>query len=220
MTRRSARMGIVLAGIAAGLASRPASAAMLRLDSRGLLLGANDVDVDGVLYDVTFASSPCDALPGSIPGSIAWDCGDLTFSDGPSAAAAGQALLDQVLVDGPAGAFDSSPEFVNGCQTFGRTDSCYIMIPYGVDSGAFLNSILLVASVLNASPSFPDPDGVTTYPYEILQPIHLAVPITSVEFRLASAAPEPSMLLLLGVSCLALGLRRRRGGHRPRRASP
>jgi hypothetical protein len=197
------------------LASRPVNAAILRLDPRGILQGADRVDVDGVLYDVSFAASSCDGV-GTPSGGLTWDCPDLPFGDALSATAAGQALLDQVFVDGPAGLFDSNPTLTAGCGLFGDTDLCQVFIPYGVEDGALPDSVLLVASVSNTAPRNASPDGILTFPFEILTPTRLAVARTSAEFRLSVAASEPSMLLLLSAGWIGLALESRRRQARAR----
>ncbi len=81
----------------------------------GTLFGATDVDVNGILYDVSFEDGICaDLYNGCDQNS------DLPFSnptnDGTLGLAANLALLNQVFIDSPLGAFDSDPTLTNGCQ--------------------------------------------------------------------------------------------------------
>lgn len=79
----------------------------------GELVGASNVVVDGVGYDVSFVDGSCVSLFG------APDCQSIAYPFGtlPNAQAAGQALLDQVFIDGPAGDFDSAPHLTAGCDS-------------------------------------------------------------------------------------------------------
>ncbi len=87
-------------------------AATLQIDdTTGQLLGADGVDVDGVLYDVDFLEGSCAAL---FNGCDASD--DFTFSTEVTALAAASALQAQVFLDGPAGMFNSVPSLTNGCE--------------------------------------------------------------------------------------------------------
>lgn len=80
----------------------------------GILMGASDVDVNGVLYDVQFLDGTCEGL-----FSECDDNSDFTFSnplnDGAQINAAMTALLEQVFLDSPLGAFDTNPALINGC---------------------------------------------------------------------------------------------------------
>ena len=113
-------------GMVVAMAVSPASAATLIVDGAGRLIGAADVDVGGTLYDVEFADGSCTSL---FDGCDSID--DFTFVTQAEATAAAQALLDQVLVDGPAGQFDSVPSQVAGCA--GATSvlsGCAFLIPF------------------------------------------------------------------------------------------
>ncbi len=90
----------------------------------GQLLGASNVDVGGTLYDVDFVDGTCVALFGGCDVS-----GPFIFSTQASRTMAAQALLDQVFVDGPLGAFDSTPDLTNGCEF---ADHCEVRIPSGI----------------------------------------------------------------------------------------
>ena len=87
------------------------AAATLRIDEEGLLLGAQDVLVAGVLHDVEFVSGRCIDL-----FSFCNEAEDFLFQSESAADAAASALLEQVLVDGPLGNFDSDPARMAGCN--------------------------------------------------------------------------------------------------------
>lgn len=84
---------------------------VLNVDPAGVLLGAKGVDVGGVLYNVEFKDGTCADLYNGCNAAS-----DFPF-DNLTALVAGQALLDQVLLDGPQGNFDSNPALTQGCTT-------------------------------------------------------------------------------------------------------
>ena len=77
----------------------------------GELQGASGVDVGGVLFDVSFLDGTCISVFDGCD-----DVSDFTFQSQADAALAGQALLDQVFVDGAQGNFDSQPELTRGIE--------------------------------------------------------------------------------------------------------
>jgi len=98
----------------------------------GALMGATGVDVNGILYDVSFVDGTCIGLFNSCNENT-----DFPFTNPDDLnndvllRAAMQALLDQVFIDSQLGAFDSQPELMNGCNISG----CAIGTPLWV-SGA------------------------------------------------------------------------------------
>lgn len=93
--------------------------------SGGLLTGASGVVVNGGTYDLSLRVGSCLELFSGCD-----DASDFTFSGMGAAAAASQALLDQVLVDGaPEGDFNSMLDHVPGCVS--PAAICRIMTPYG-----------------------------------------------------------------------------------------
>lgn len=98
----------------------------------GQLIGASGVEVDGAYYHVEFTDGTCIALFNGCD-----ELSDFTFQSPTTASAAGQALLDQVFVDGPFGLFDSNPALVAGCEE----TSCSTYIPYlSIEGVVFLSS--------------------------------------------------------------------------------
>ncbi len=87
----------------------------------GQLVGASGVDVDGALYNVQFVDGSC--------VSVFYGCevSDFDFQTQALAVLATQALLDQVLLDGPLGLFDSDPELTAGCSDL---SVCTVFIPF------------------------------------------------------------------------------------------
>lgn len=84
------------------------SALTLNVADNGQLMGASGVEVLGNFYDVEFVDGSCNSLFSG--------CTDFTFSDAHAADLASYALLDQVLLDGPHGYFDSDVQLTNGLE--------------------------------------------------------------------------------------------------------
>ena len=103
----------------------------------GELIGARNVDVGGVLYDVSFESLSCVELFDGCD-----EASDFAFSTFQDARAASIALNNQVFFDGPLGDFDSNPELTRGitrsrgimATIFGFSET-----PGGVDYSNFEN---------------------------------------------------------------------------------
>jgi len=139
----------VLASV--GLALLCATAALgasTSIVANGVLLGAQHVMVAGSAYTVMFTDGSCIQIFANC------DPSQFAFHDFDSAKLAGQALLDQVLMDGPSGAFRSDPGKVAGCEEaegplFER--ECTIVTPFAIDSGIVSGSnaidVMTVASV-------------------------------------------------------------------------
>ena len=106
------RLSLILIPLTALLlASTPAFAMPTLVVNSGILEGATGVDVGGTDYDVTFMDGTCiDLFNGCDAVS------DFTFQTQAAAAQAATALLSSVLVDGPAGNFDTQPNLTLGCD--------------------------------------------------------------------------------------------------------
>ena len=103
----------------------------------GKLVGASNVNVGGVLYDVEFVEGTCISV---FNGCDSAD--DFTFSDLAAVNVASQALVDQVFLDGVAGSFDSDPTSTFGCTnaTVGSVQTPYFLVDVdNVSVGIALN---------------------------------------------------------------------------------
>lgn len=109
-------------------------AATLLTDSNNELIGANNVDVSGVLYDVEFIEGTVPGVFGVVPVLVA--------TTQAEAGSFSQALLDQVFINIPLGNFDLTPSLTKGCEIF-FTDSCYAYTPYSQNSAT---SVLAVGA--------------------------------------------------------------------------
>jgi hypothetical protein len=98
-----------------------ASAASLIVDGSGQLLGARDVNISGILYEVQFRDDTFTNIFGDASG--------LDANSEAEARLFGQALIEQVFVDSASGLFDTDPELINGCE---NTNSCEVLIPFSV----------------------------------------------------------------------------------------
>ncbi len=131
----------IFIGLAAlGLLTTATEAAILNVDANGQLRGARNVEIGGSLFDVTFVDGTCfDAFGNCEQQDFDFSAQTSPFlttssviiisPNPPNATAANQAagaLLEQVLINTSAGAFDSQPELTHGC-----TDGlvCEIIIP-------------------------------------------------------------------------------------------
>jgi hypothetical protein len=171
-------------------------ASTIIVDASGILVGAEDVNVNGTLYDVTFVEGTCASVFG------ACDLAHFTFTDSLQATLASQALLDQVFLDGPSGQFDSDLALTFGCGE--ASVQCSALTPYG-DS-----PVLVIALAANRSPGYSD----TTFT-SILGTDHDtstdggSVGSVFVKWSLVSVPDGIGTIGLLGVSVLSmLALRR------------
>lgn len=129
--RATARFGILLASAALALSAGAADAATLTVDANGILTGATGVIVNGKSYTVSFVDGDCAAAYGSCTAA-AFD-----FTTESDAHAAAQALLDQVLIDSPAGNFDTTDiTRVLGCAV---AMQCNSMVAYELHPAYFNN---------------------------------------------------------------------------------
>jgi hypothetical protein len=163
----------------------------------GILTGATNVDVGGSFYDVVFVDGTCAA--------VFTGCDDPTDFIFPqaTAAAASQALLDQVFLDGPLGQFDSNPNLTFGCS---GTFVCQALTPYSV-SGATMSA----GDAMNYDTSGFGIDGAGV----IGTPnVDLSLTGAKVFAKWTAAAPtpvpEPATVTLLGLGLTAVVTSRRR----------
>ena len=187
-----------LLGVVAGAAcaflmiwggSNSAHAAAVQIVSGGQLTGAQNVDVNGTLYDVTFEDGTCIALFGGCD-----QLSDFTFTSLSTAEAAAHALLDQVFLDTGSGDFDSNPSLTNGCTS---TYGCTVGIPYSVSS-------FLVAGANNYSSSSGVSDSVLNFSnFDKSNDLSDAGDRTYALFS-PSAVPVPGGLVLFGSGLIGL----------------
>ena len=107
-----------------------ASAATLIVDGDGQLIGARDIPISGVLYEVEFRDDTFTNLFGDASG--------LDAQSETEARSLGQALIDEVFVDSASGLFDTDPELINGCE---NTNSCEVLIPFAVNGSLATNVV-------------------------------------------------------------------------------
>ena len=135
------------------------NAAILNV-SNGLLIGAQDVLVDGINYDVDFVEGSCaDVFSGCDEPT------DFFFVTRNEAENAAQALLDQVFIDGPQGNFDSTITSIFGCEQ--ATVVCVGVVTYqfglfgGEQPGGLTTDVVLYARNFEVGSSSDNVGGVT-----------------------------------------------------------
>ncbi|MEM8624706.1 MAG: hypothetical protein AAGG47_14425 [Pseudomonadota bacterium] len=189
---------------AAALLAAPAQGATLVTSGSGntlTLLGATGVDVDGVLFDVSFEDGTCIALFDGCDAP-----GDFAFTTVGAARIAAQALLDQVLID----VFDDIPSRTRGCDDVGL---CGILVPYEFrvrDAGFFLLEEFLFAEALNRDDGSMTSgvDQVRTGFEDVDEDLAQSMTSALAVFTPAAAAvvplPAAGWLLLAGIGSLGL----------------
>lgn len=178
----------IIATFLASVAFNTTAAVSLNV-TNGILMGANNVDVDGVLYNVEFTD---DDTTATMPPSTSFD-----------ARAASQALLDHVLV----GEFDDKTHLTNGC---GFDGFCMISTISSVDS---LDTFEYVVWNYGGAIYGTVPDEIfTAINMTSAASNNLSGGYTHTNARwTVTAVPEPSSVALLLVGGLtALGFSRRK----------
>ena len=191
----------LLAAGALALSAGSVSAATLIVDGNGILTGATGVTVGSNTYNVTFADGNCTSVYGGACSTSYFD-----FTNAADATSAGQALLDQVYLDGPQGNFDTVTNKIFGCSYSG---GCLTNIAYATNS-----SNALIARVSNT----PNETGdtVTTTTYNAAHTTANDVNINYARFIFTGAAvsdvPEPATWALMvgGFGMIGAAMRRQR----------
>ena len=196
---KSIFLSLALAASALVLPISKAQASPILITDNGQLLGADNININGSIFDVRFVDGVCADLFGGICSRS-----NFTFqsqADGISAAAA---LVDQIFNTVAGSPFDIDPELIFGCT---NTISCQILIPINIFPGLLLNS-----AVVGNSNGPGAGAGATT---NIRTGDSLALDtrrvFASFTPSISASVPEPSIIFILLGGVFGLWMKRRQG---------
>ncbi len=199
---RPGHLAAAVIAVCVGVMSGTASAAAVLNVVGGQLTGAQNVQIGNALYDVQFVDDSCINIFNGCD-----DVSDFDFDNAVDAVAAGQALLDQVLLDGPEGPFDSDPTATSGCAD---AFNCFVFIPYDIDNSEPLFSIPS-AFARNFADGGPNVDDAGTVLGAIPSQNQAGSPlIVWGVFTKTSEIPTPGAFWLFVAALTALAIGRRR----------
>lgn len=95
---------------------------VLQVSVDGQLIGARNVEVEGLFYNVRFLDASCEDIVAGCNGRR-----DFVFGTEAAANLASSVLMDSVFLDGPLGQFDSIPQLTDGCSS---DIVCLVRTPY------------------------------------------------------------------------------------------
>jgi hypothetical protein len=158
----------------------------------GQLLGASNVEVEGVLYDVLFTDGSCIELFSGCNESS-----DFLFTNEVEALAVATALDQQVFLDGPEGSFDTVPALTSGCES---ATVCDVYVPYYSNG-----TTVQLTRVQNRTP--PGADEVEGGRLIIAVSDDLSSDFGT--YAVFTPVPEPSAGLLVAIGLVGLAAKRR-----------
>ncbi|VAW64136.1 hypothetical protein MNBD_GAMMA09-1293 [hydrothermal vent metagenome] len=159
--------------------------------NNGQLMGAKDVSVSGVLYNVSFQDGTCINLFNGCD-----QASDFVFNTEAMARVAGQALLDTVFIDVPEGAFDTVPKRTNGI----RWDyDGIVQMPVSPINAQSVLVLKLIHSRFEASDQI---QGLATFP--ISSDLTLSDITTFAVWSPVSQVPIPASIWLFGSGLFGL----------------
>jgi hypothetical protein len=178
--------------------------------SNGSLLGASGVNVNGALYDVSFQDGVCaDLYDGCDQNSDFPFANPLDADDVTMGLAANIALLEQVFIDSPLGAFDSVPSLTNGCFAVG---GCQVSTPLFLSQGGNGLGILWLFNRNNVDGDIGTGSGagLRSFDTRIQNPVNDSH--VYAVWHLAAPVPEapPYAMLLAGMALVGVTTLRRR----------
>jgi opacity protein-like surface antigen len=195
------KLALALAAIAALSTAAPAAASVtLLVNGSGQLTGATGVTINGATYNVSFGDGTCPSLFGGCDANS-----DFTFTTLSDAQAAALALLNQVLIDGPDGQFDTDYAKTLGCATNDGL-TCDVLIPYALDGAGFDAGVAQNKSTIDSASLAINVKSTSTFDTSD------SASFTFARFTLVSAAvPEPATweMMLLGFAGIGCAVRRR-----------
>jgi len=196
------RRKIVIGLILAWALCMPVSAWALSLTVvGGQLMGAKDVKVGTLFYDVSFVEGTCESLFNGCNNAT-----DFTFTNTTEADLASWALINDVLLDvAGVGDFDTLPSLTNGIT---KDNHGYIMTPFGLSGSSIVWSsyatnlgVGLGGDLVQNGYSIGRTADTTSMPY-LVYAKWVAAP---------TPAPEPATIILLFSGLAGFAFMRHKG---------